>query len=133
MRVDHVEAARKDLAAAINETHAMKSDEVNSLLQLLAMKPAAMATPEKLSPDTKLLLSAINTLSQRMAEVEQAVARPLVPGGPYTSFIVPTATDVSSGSIPGILARVYADDERRRAAVQKVAEAITERSTKPSS
>lgn len=70
LRVDTVESNQLAIINAVNATIESKGQDVNSLIQLLGIKPASLPSDIKLSKDTSLILSAIKDLSSRVANIE---------------------------------------------------------------
>jgi hypothetical protein len=74
LRIDQVESAVSTLSSSLKATYEMsqKSDgeQVNSILELLSIKPAHLPNSVEISNDTALLLEAIQEIRQRITEVE---------------------------------------------------------------
>lgn len=70
LRVDSVEAQIESISDAIAETVKAKGKDVNSVIQLLGLKPATLPTQHELSGDTRYVLSAVNALSERITAME---------------------------------------------------------------
>jgi len=71
LRVDSVTEAISQIAKSIIETRDAGQNDVNSLIQLLRIAPAAMPKPKQLNDETKLILNAINELTVRIATLEE--------------------------------------------------------------
>ena len=70
LRVDAVEKQVAEISTAIKETERAKGKDVNSLIQLLGMRPATLPSQVELSGETSVLLSAIKDLSNRISSLE---------------------------------------------------------------
>jgi hypothetical protein len=80
LRVDTTQETIGEIAERLKATLASSvagGGSVNSLVQLLRITPAATPQGSALSPDTHIVLDAIGDISDRLAEVEARVMRPL--------------------------------------------------------
>lgn len=64
LRVDTVQKDVLRLTEALKSTEKSKSDDVNSIVQLAGISAASLPTQKQLSPDTALLLDAIQNLER---------------------------------------------------------------------
>lgn len=64
LRVDNVDSVVDKLAKALNDTMESKDEEVNSLIQLLAVDAAKLPKKVKLSEDTGVILSELKRLRE---------------------------------------------------------------------
>lgn len=71
LRIDSVQQQIADIEKSIRETEKAKGKDINSLVQLLGLKPATLPSQVELSNETSVVLSAINDLSKRMSSLEQ--------------------------------------------------------------
>lgn len=71
LRVDAVQKQVKELSKVIRETMKAKGQDINSLVQLLGVKPAKLPSQVELSSETSVILSAIKDLSNRITSLEQ--------------------------------------------------------------
>ena len=69
LRVDNVEKVIEQIAASLKETMECKNDDVNSLIQLLAVDAAKLPEKLKLSDDTGIILREIQRLRDDMNQV----------------------------------------------------------------
>lgn len=70
LRIDSVEKEIDDISKAIQETEKAHGKDVNSLIQLLGVKPASLPSKVELSSETSVVLSAIKDLSNRITSLE---------------------------------------------------------------
>ncbi len=70
LRIDDVEQAIEAIAVRLRNTYEKKDEKGNSLIQLMQIQPAASPQPTVVSPDTSVLLDAINTLGKRISAIE---------------------------------------------------------------
>jgi hypothetical protein len=69
LRIDKINGTVEVLATTLKNNAQLKEGEVNSIIQLLGVKPASAPTIE-VSKDTSLVLEAINNLGQRLSRLE---------------------------------------------------------------
>lgn len=79
LRVDAVQKQVKELSKVIRETMKAKGQDINSLVQLLGVKPAKLPSRVELSGETSVILSAIKDLSNRITSLEQVAYSHTVP------------------------------------------------------
>jgi hypothetical protein len=72
LRIDKINSTVEVLANTLKNNSQLKEGEVNSIIQLLGVKPASAPTIE-VSKDTSLLLEAINNIGQRLSRLETEV------------------------------------------------------------
>ncbi len=72
LRVDSVVDDVKSVARSLAETAAAEGKEINSLIQLLSIKPAEVQQKVELSSDASVILSAIEDLSNRISRIERS-------------------------------------------------------------
>ena len=70
LRIDNVELAIDAIALRLQNTYTKKDEQVNSLIQLIKIQPAATPQPTVVSPDTSVLLDAIATLGRLLSANE---------------------------------------------------------------
>lgn len=70
LRIDKIANAVEAIANTLKNTSALGEDEVNSLVQLLGVRPAKLQSIE-ISDDTGLLLNAINDIGARLSRLEE--------------------------------------------------------------
>ena len=71
LRVDSVKTGVERLSSTIRDTESLNSGDVNSIIQLLAIQPAEEPKAKEISPDTGVILSAINDVSSRLSIIER--------------------------------------------------------------
>lgn len=72
LRIDEVVRDTDLIANSIVKTANPDSKDVNSLIQLLAVKPATRPNSVELSSETSVILASINDLGKRMSSLESA-------------------------------------------------------------
>jgi len=72
LRIDEVVRDTDLIANSITQTANPDSKDVNSLIQLLAVKPATRPNSVELSSETSVILASINDLGKRMSSLESA-------------------------------------------------------------
>src|SRR4028118_979534 len=70
LRIDKIEDAVANIGNTLKNTSTLDENEVNSLVQLLGVKPAKLPSIE-ISDDTGLLLNAINDIGARLSRLEE--------------------------------------------------------------
>lgn len=70
LRIDSVEKEIDDIAKSIQETEKSKGKDINSLIQLLGVKPATLPSKVELSGETSVILSAVKDLADRITSLE---------------------------------------------------------------
>lgn len=70
LRIDEVNKSIDQIAKTISETH-QSEGEVNSLIQLLSLKPAEMPNQINLSQESSLILDVLNDISARLRKLEK--------------------------------------------------------------
>jgi hypothetical protein len=70
LRVDTIEKAIEEIATSLRNTYEGAGRETNSLIQLLGIESATLPAPEKITPDTHVLLNAIRDLGKRISAIE---------------------------------------------------------------
>lgn len=70
LRVDSVEKNINSIAKSLTETYEADENDVNSLIQLLAIKPAVINDTFELSGDTSIILEALRDIQSRMSTLE---------------------------------------------------------------
>lgn len=71
LRIDAVNKDVVKITAAIVETSKSSENDLNSIVRLAGIKTAEVPAGQTISPDTKLLLSAIESLDHRVQTVEK--------------------------------------------------------------
>lgn len=106
LRIDSVERDVRRIAAAIKETNEADVNEVTSLMQLVGWKPASLPEGKAISPDTKIILAALENLGRRVGNLETSVVAP--PSEVAKRRRVHTEFDVNGSRISGG-SRLYID------------------------
>jgi hypothetical protein len=73
LRIDAVNKDIVKISSAISETAKSSDKDLNSIVQLAGIKTAEVPAGQTISPDTKLLLSAIGSLDRRLQTVEERI------------------------------------------------------------
>jgi hypothetical protein len=71
LRIDEVNKSIDQISKTLIETHQSKGEEINSLIQLLAIKPADLPTQINLSQESSLILDTLNDISNRLRRIEK--------------------------------------------------------------
>ncbi len=71
LRVDSVQKDIVSVSKSLKETHEAKDEEVNSIIQLLAIKPATLSESVNLSNETSVILRAIKEIQNRITSIER--------------------------------------------------------------
>jgi len=69
LRIDEVKNKIDLIAKTLEDTYNSNDSEVNSLIQLLSIKPASFSDSVELSQDSSLILDAISNISDRLNRV----------------------------------------------------------------
>jgi hypothetical protein len=72
LRVDEVANTITAISVALIETMESAPEDINSLIQLLSIKPATIANNIEISKESGLILEAINDLSTRIGKLEKS-------------------------------------------------------------
>lgn len=72
LRIDTVERNIESISNALIETEKANGNDINSIVQLLGISPAAIPKSVELSDESRLLLSAIKDLSGRIGNIESS-------------------------------------------------------------
>lgn len=70
LRIDTVERNIESISSALIETERANGEDINSIIQLLRISPATLPTSVELSNESRILLSAITDLSNRIENIE---------------------------------------------------------------
>lgn len=70
LRIDSVQSRVLEISKGIKETYEASESEINSLIQLLSIKPAQLKDTVELSDDTSVILKAINSINDRLSFIE---------------------------------------------------------------
>lgn len=71
LRIDEVEAAINAVAKSIIETHESNSEEINSLIQLLSIRPAIIPSNIEISKESSLILESLTDIANRLTKLEK--------------------------------------------------------------
>lgn len=87
LRVDEVQKNINSISDSLLKTSQDQSNDINSLIQLLSIKPASLPTSFELSTESSLILDALKELTHRMTQLESksvsSTAKYPVNGGIY--------------------------------------------------
>lgn len=72
LRIDEVQVAVNTISRSIKETYESDSDEINSLIQLLSIKPALIPNNLELSKESSLILESLTEISNRLSKLEKS-------------------------------------------------------------
>lgn len=70
LRIDEVNKSIDQISKTLSETH-QSEGEINSLIQLLSLKPAELPTQINLSQESSLILDTLNDISNRIRKLEK--------------------------------------------------------------
>jgi len=70
LRIDSVKKDINLISEALSDTYKANDNEVNSLIQLLSIKPASISNSMELSNETSILLKAIESIDDRLNNLE---------------------------------------------------------------
>lgn len=71
LRIDEVENSINSIAKSLTETFESDSNEINSLIQLLAIKPATIPNNVEISRESSLILESLYDISSRLSKLEK--------------------------------------------------------------
>jgi hypothetical protein len=78
LRIDEVEIAINSISKSLRETYESDSNEINSLIQLLAIKPATIPNGVEISKESSLILESLTEISDRLNNLERRELPPTV-------------------------------------------------------
>lgn len=110
LRVDNVESIVEVLAKTLRETQECKDEEVNSLIQLLAVDAAKLPDKVKLSDDTGIILSEIKRLRDDVTQnhkVNIYNSSPVL----FGDNVKPLKIKLPNGEITERYAKLYLPDD----------------------
>lgn len=70
LRIDEVQSKIESIAQTLKQTAESKNDDINSLIQLLSIKPAVLPENYEISKESNLVLNALNDISKRLSKIE---------------------------------------------------------------
>jgi len=70
LRIDEVNSAIEKLTQNITETYESKGQDINSIIELLGISKAKVNKEVEISPDTDIILKALNDISLRLGNIE---------------------------------------------------------------
>lgn len=71
LRIDEVENSINSISKSLTETFESDTDEINSLIQLLAIKPASIPNNVEISKESSLILESLYDISNRLSKLEK--------------------------------------------------------------
>jgi len=101
LRIDSVQTNVIEVSKGLKETFEADVAEVNSLVQLLSIKPAQLNDTVKLTDDSSVILKAIDSLSDRLGYIENSIRpskRKYLSNDTDTNVYSINGTVVASGS-----------------------------------
>ena len=110
LRVDNVESAVEVIAEALKDTQKCKDEEVNSLIQLLAVDAAKLPEKVKLSNDTGIILSELKRLRDDVVQnhkVNLYGNRPVL----YGNKVKPLRNKLPNGEVTEPNSKLYIIDD----------------------
>ena len=103
LRIDAVNKDVVKIAAAISETAKSSDKDLNSIVQLAGIKTAEVPAGQTISPDTKILLSALGSLEHRIQAIEGRRA----PSSPVYFMVEDDRILLDNGEVVGIGDTLY--------------------------
>jgi len=70
LRIDEVQNKIESISKTLEQTFNSKGDDINSLIQLLAITPASIPENYEISKESNLVLNALNDISKRLTKIE---------------------------------------------------------------
>lgn len=70
LRIDDVKKNIELISKTIRETYEAQDEDINSIIQLLSIKPASISDSIEISKDSSLILNAINDVSDRLTKLD---------------------------------------------------------------
>lgn len=109
LRVDTVETIIDKLSKTLKETEGAKDEEVNSLIQLLAVDAARLPQKVKLSDDTNFILGEIRKLREEMLNPKVDLINPVpsIFAGKTNNFKV----KLPNGEVADINSKLYLEND----------------------
>ena len=71
LRIDEVQKSITNIAKTLTETFETKNQDINSIIQLLSIKPATVSNSIEISKESSLILEALNDMSNRLYKLEK--------------------------------------------------------------
>jgi len=99
LRVDTVQKDISLLAKSIKDTFEANENDVNSLIQLLSIKPAILNDSVELSNESSLILKAINDIQNRITTIEKNGKREYGGGESVTEYVIDGKDFYIGGSV----------------------------------
>jgi len=94
LRIDEVQKSISTIAKTIKETYEQNDDEVNSLIQLLSIKPAELKSFE-ISQESSIIMDSLNDISNRLYNIENKEKRNFLHS--YTDKVIINGQSVKLG------------------------------------
>lgn len=98
LRIDNTEEAIIQISETLRNTYKPSEGDVNSIIQLLGIKPAAITTTVEVSQESSLLLKAITDLGTRLSSLEDSLKMSST-APPILTRAIPAQPRRLSGSI----------------------------------
>jgi hypothetical protein len=71
LRIDEVETSIANISKTLIETYESDSEEINSLIQLLAIRPAVIPNNIEISKESSLILESLTDIANRLTKLEK--------------------------------------------------------------
>ena len=71
LRIDEVQKNIGQISKTIKDTFESKSDEINSLIQLLSIQPAVLPQQIEISKESSLIMDILNNINNRLSFIEE--------------------------------------------------------------
>lgn len=71
LRIDEVQKGINNIAKTLKETYETEEKDVNSLIQLLSLKPAEVPSSVEISKESSLIIKSLNDISNRLIRLEK--------------------------------------------------------------
>ena len=85
LRIDTVRKAVAEISQSLRETLSPTEHDINSLVELLSIKPASLPSKKPLGEESSIILAAINGLSEKVLRLERDISRTV--GEPTTDLV----------------------------------------------
>ena len=70
LRIDEVQKNINTISLTLAETYDSKSEDINSLIQLLSIKPAEIKSGQEISLESQLIMDSLSEISKRLIKLE---------------------------------------------------------------
>lgn len=111
LRIDTVEDTISTLAQSLLNTYEQKEDEVNSLVKLLAIAPAEKMEQTKISIETELILSSLQTLEKKIKVIERYTSENLINSRKEINNLTESPESLSVFEEPFLIGEKFTNEE----------------------